>query len=161
VTAGQAPGPHHHTIHAQTGSQPRYPAPRDCPVCSERLQVTRLGCPHCGTGLSGEFAPCEFCGIEAGDREMLRVFLSSRGNMRELERHLGVSYPTARARFDDLLRRLGYSPNGSEDAPPAEPAGPAAEPATGDPRLDTLRALADGSLDVDTARRRLSGSTGP
>ena len=153
MNAGQAPGPHQHTIHAQEQAQPRYAAPRDCPVCSERLQVTRLGCPHCGTGLTGEFTPCEFCGIDGSDRAMLRVFLSSRGNMRELERHLGVSYPTARARFDDLLRRLGYSPNGSDEAVAAT------EPAVGDPRLETLRALADGSLDVDAAKRRLSGGT--
>ena len=37
------------------------------------------------------------------EHEMLRVFLVSRGNMRELEKHLGVSYPTTRQRFADLL----------------------------------------------------------
>ena len=32
------------------------------------------------------------------ETELLRVFLASRGNLREVEKHLGVSYPTARAR---------------------------------------------------------------
>ncbi len=86
-----------------------YRAPRDCPVCSSRLETTQLGCPHCGTGLVGHFAPCDFCGLDDADLTMLKVFLASRGNMRDLERHLGVSYPTARARFDDLLRRLGLA----------------------------------------------------
>ena len=85
-----------------------YRPPRDCPVCSSRLETTQLGCPHCGTGLVGHFAPCDFCGLDDADLDMLKVFLGSRGNMRDLERHLGVSYPTARARFDDLLRRLGW-----------------------------------------------------
>ncbi len=120
-----------------------YRPPRDCPVCSSHLETTQLGCPHCGTGIVGHFAPCDFCGLDDGDLAMLRVFLASRGNMRDLERHLGVSYPTARARFDDLLRRLGLTA--------------AAAPATAPDadRLMTLRALADGRLDVDEARTRL------
>jgi hypothetical protein len=81
---------------------------------------------------------------------MLRVFLASRGNMRDLERHLGVSYPTARARFDDLLRRLGLA-NGSAGAQAAP-----APPGEAD-RLATLKALAEGSVDVETARGRLGG----
>ena len=130
-----------------------YRPPRDCPVCSSRLETTQLGCPTCGTGLSGHFAPCEFCGLDDADLQMLRVFLASRGNMRDLERHLGVSYPTARARFDDLLRRLGFA-NGSAGAQ-AAPAPPAA-PSEAD-RLTTLTALAEGALDVETARERLGG----
>jgi hypothetical protein len=127
-----------------------YRPPRDCPVCSSRLQVTQLGCPTCGTGLSGTFESCEFCGLDQAERDLLRVFLSSRGNMKELERHLGVSYPTARGRFEDLLRKLGL----------ATPAGSAATaaPATAGPdaRLDMLRAVAAGDVDVDAARSALS-----
>src|SRR5213594_889196 len=82
-------------------------APRDCPVCGERLALTRLSCGSCGTELSGDFPSCEFCSLSSDDRAVLRVFLASRGNMKELERHMGVSYPTARARFDGLLTKLG------------------------------------------------------
>ena len=46
--------------------------------------------------------------------ELLRVFLTSRGNLKELEKHLGVSYPTARARFNDLLATLGLDAAASE-----------------------------------------------
>jgi hypothetical protein len=121
-----------------------YRPPRDCPVCSSRLETTQLGCPHCGTGIVGHFRSCDFCGLDDADLDMLRVFLASRGNMRDLERHLGVSYPTARARFDDLLRRLGLA------APAAAPPAPAEAD-----RLATLQALAEGRLDVDEARTRL------
>ena len=124
-----------------------YRPPRDCPVCSSQLETTQLGCPHCGTGIVGHFAPCDFCGLDDADLAMLRVFLASRGNMRDLERHLGVSYPTARARFDDLLRRLGLT---AAQAPAA-----AAQEADGGDRLETLRALADGRLDLGEARTRL------
>lgn len=80
---------------------------------------------------------------------MLRVFLASRGNMKELERHLGVSYPTARARFDKLLATLGIeasAPSAEESDQPEEPG-----------RLDMLKALARGDIDVDEALGRLEG----
>jgi len=125
-----------------------YRPPRDCPVCSDRLLITQLGCPGCGTGLTGSFRPCEYCGMDDAERDLLRVFLSSRGNMKELERHLGVSYPTARSRFEDLLRKLGLA---ADPAPVPSPP-PATEE---DPRLATLRAVAVGDLDVASARDTL------
>jgi hypothetical protein len=118
---------------------PRRP-PHDCPVCGETLALTRLGCQACGTELSGVFEACEFCALGPEDREVLRVFLVSRGNIKELERHLGVSYPTARARFEALLATLGLD----RDGPPAPP------------RLEVLQALARGDIDVDEAERRLA-----
>lgn len=119
---------------------PAHLAPRDCPVCGERLALTRLTCHSCGTELSGDFASCEFCALGAEDRETLRVFLQSRGNMKELERHLGVSYPTARARFDTLLGKLDLGP-----APEARPR----------PPLSLLGRLARGEIGVEQALREL------
>jgi hypothetical protein len=114
--------------------------PTNCPVCSTRLAVTRLTCPSCDTELSGAFASCEFCVLTDEDRDVLRVFLASRGNMKELERHLGVSYPTARARFDALLSKLGIE----------------RAPATASPsRLELMEQVARGEIDVDEALKRL------
>ena len=90
--------------------------PSDCPVCGDKLAVTRLGCGSCGTELAGVFRSCEFCALSESETEMLRVFLASRGNLREVEKHLGVSYPTARLRFADLLRKLDLA-----DDPEPEP----------------------------------------
>lgn len=121
--------------------------PRDCPVCGSRLALTRLGCPDCGSELAGVFEPCEFCGLTAADRELLLVFLQSRGNMKELERHLGVSYPTARSRFDDLLAKLGLQPETAADKAAADTA--RAE------RAEVLQALARGDIDIDEATSQL------
>jgi len=76
-------------------------------VCGDQLAVTRLGCGGCGSELAGIFASCEFCALDDKDTDLLRVFLASRGNLREVEKHLGVSYPTARLRFAELLEKLG------------------------------------------------------
>jgi hypothetical protein len=118
--------------------------PHDCPVCGETLALTRLSCQACGTELSGDFQACEFCALGDDDRQLLRVFLASRGNMKELQSFLKVSYPTARLRFDNLLARLGLDKDAA-----AEPA-----PASGG-RVDVLQALARGDIDLDEAERRL------
>ncbi|HZD70106.1 MAG TPA: DUF2089 domain-containing protein [Actinomycetes bacterium] len=114
--------------------------PRDCPVCGDTLALTRLSCRSCGTELSGDFQACEFCALTPEDRELLRVFLVSRGNMKDVQRHLDVSYPTARLRFDGLLARLELD-RGAETAP--------------DGRLEVLRALSRGEIDAVEAERRL------
>jgi hypothetical protein len=132
-----------HDAHSHTGGMPEHRPPRDCPVCSHRLALTRLGCPQCGTEISGGFAPCAYCGLSDDDLDLLRVFLVSRGNMKDLERHLGVSYPTARQRFADVLGRLGL-----EDGPP--------------PPLDREKVLGDlaaGRISVDQAEALLRPDT--
>jgi hypothetical protein len=122
-------------------------APKDCPVCGDRLTLTRLSCETCETELAGWFEPCEFCALDAGDRDLLRQFLLARGNVKELQRHLGVSYPTARARVGGLLVRLGLEaePDGDEDEPDGDE----------DERVRLLESLARGEIDVDTAEREL------
>ena len=104
-------------------------------MCAGELSLTRLSCDACHTELSGHFPSCEFCSLTMEDRDLLRVFLSSRGNMKELERHLGVSYPTARSRFDAVLTRLGL-----EVPAPANPA-----------RVELMEKVASGEMSVDDA----------
>jgi hypothetical protein len=116
--------------------------PSNCPVCNHRLATTRLTCPECSTELSGAFTSCEFCVLTDEDRDVLRVFLASRGNMKELERHLGVSYPTARARFDALLAKVGI------DRP--APAAPS--------RVELMEQVARGEIDIDEALTRLDAN---
>jgi hypothetical protein len=117
--------------------------PRSCPVCASELVITGCGCPECGTGITGQFRMSPYDALTDDEHEMLRVFLVSRGNMRELEKHLGVSYPTTRQRFADLLAKLGL-----ED--------PAA--ATSIDRDKVLADVAAGRLSVDEAEKLLTGS---
>lgn len=128
------------TIYASNRPEQPHRPPRDCPVCAGPLAITRLGCRSCGTELSGEFALSPFAALSVDDQEMLRVFLVSRGNMRELERHLGVSYPTARQRYAELLVRLGLE--GSDAEPPLD-------------KDKVLADLAAGRLSVDQAEAAL------
>lgn len=117
-------------------------APSTCPVCDTGLQVTRLGCPGCGTEIAGIFEQCRFCALSSDDLETLTVFLASRGNLREVEKHLGVSYPTARQRFGQLLDRLGL---GSEQVAPVVD------------RDQVLADVASGQITPAEAQRLLGG----
>lgn len=117
--------------------------PINCPVCSQKLALTRLTCPSCSTELSGAFDACEFCVLTNEDRDVLRVFLASRGNMKDLERHLGVSYPTARARFDALLGKLGIEKQ-------------ATQPVLS--RVELMEQVARGEIDVNEALTRLESN---
>jgi hypothetical protein len=123
----------------------QYAAPRSCPTCQAPLAVSGLHCAQCDTEVRGHFRHCEFCALDDSQRELLRVFLAARGNTKELERHLGVSYPTARARLEDLLEALGITPR------------PADKPVD---RRQLLDAVARGELDVDEAMSELRQRSG-
>jgi hypothetical protein len=91
-----------------------------CPVCSTELFVTRLQCRSCGTAIEGDFSVGRFGRLNREQLALLESFLRARGNLKELERELKLSYPTVRARIDALVRALGladgaFVDDGSED----------------------------------------------
>lgn len=138
------------------GGLPIHRPPATCPVCSDELITLRLGCPSCGTEVSGHFETCRFCRLDASDLTILEVFLRSRGNVRDVQAHLGVSYPTARTRLSEVLDRLGFG--ALQPTPPAM-SGPSSGPPTTDPpSISTVLAdLAAGRLSVDQTEQLLRG----
>src|SRR3954464_11171876 len=92
-----------------------------CPVCSGELAVTRLRCSSCGTTLEGEFSVGRFARLSRDQTALLESFLRSRGNLRDMERELGISYPTVRSRLEALVRALGFGPRSDEEPETAEP----------------------------------------
>jgi hypothetical protein len=92
-----------------------------CPVCTKELSVTRLHCRSCGTSLEGDFSVGRFGRLNREQLALLESFLRSRGNLREMERELGISYPTVRGRVEALVRALGFGARadevGDDDAP--------------------------------------------
>jgi hypothetical protein len=101
-----------------------------CPVCSKELAVTRLHCRSCGTTLEGDFSVGRFGRLSRDQLTLLESFLRSRGNLRDMERELGISYPTVRSRVEALVRSLGFGPRGDdvdEDVATEAPAAPVPE----------------------------------
>ena len=81
--------------------------PRHCPACNASLIVTRLTCPNCETEVTGSFPPDLFSRLVPNDFDFVVLFVKSRGNVKEMERELGISYWTIRSRLNEIVVQLG------------------------------------------------------
>ncbi len=85
-----------------------YKAPGRCSVCGEPLHVTELSCDTCKSTLRGNFSPCRFCALDAQNLQFLEIYIKNRGSIKDIEKEMGISYPTVRNNLDNLLNALGY-----------------------------------------------------
>jgi len=128
-----------------------------CPVCSSELSIARLQCRGCGTAIEGDFNVGRFGRLSREQLALLESFLRARGNAKELERELKVSYPTVRARIDALVRVLGLV----DVTPTADDAaeGGSARPESTELRRDVLERLARHEITADDAAALLRART--
>lgn len=117
-----------------------------CPICAAPLRVVRLECGSCGTRLEGSFSLGRFHALAPEQLDFLEVFIRARGNFKDVERELGISYPTVRSRLDAVIRALGYQ---TEVEPDRE--------AATERRKEILRELAEGRIGPDDAAALLEG----
>lgn len=86
-----------------------------CPVCSQELEVSKLNCRFCGTAIEGNFEVCKFCRLDPEQKHFIEVFIKCRGNIKEVERELSISYPTVRSKLDQAIKSLGYDIGSAPD----------------------------------------------
>jgi hypothetical protein len=128
-----------------------------CPSCGGQLEITEVRCTQCDTRVQARYRPCDFCGLSEEQSTFLRIFLTSRGNLSEVEKRLGVSYPTVRAKLDEVIARLGALEPVSQPAPQ-----PAPQASDGSERRAILDAVARGEISAAegvTRIRALGGQT--
>lgn len=77
-----------------------------CPVCNNHLYVTKLQCKHCNTTIENEFKPSGFASLSEAQMDFVETFIVSRGNIKEVEKELGISYPTVRGRLNEIIEKL-------------------------------------------------------
>ena len=83
-------------------------APNCCPICSHEMTISILTCSHCQTRIEGSFTYCRFCKLPAEQQEFVEIFLKCRGNIKDVVKEMGISYPTVRNRLDGVIQALGY-----------------------------------------------------
>ena len=132
-----------------------------CPVCESELHVTRLHCNTCGTTIEGEFNVGRFAHLGRDQMLLLEAFLRSRGNLRELERELGVSYPTVRGRVESLLRALGLGDGQPLPPTPPAPVFPIGANVDAATRRSVLEQLSRKEITADQAAALLRGEVNP
>jgi len=79
-----------------------------CPACQRDLEVTQLSCPACDTVISGHFMPSRFNKLTPEHLQFAEMFIRLRGNIKDMEREMGLSYPTVRSRLNEVIRELGF-----------------------------------------------------
>src|SRR3984893_6924104 len=80
-----------------------------CPSCNGDLAVSKLHCDSCDITVEGDFSIPALLRLNRAQLDFVEVFLKNRGIIREVERELGVSYPTVRARLDEVLEAIGLN----------------------------------------------------
>jgi hypothetical protein len=106
------------------------------------LNPVKYVCSQCGTEVSGDFTVCPFCSLDGENRRLLELFLLARGNLKAVQRMLGVSYPTARTRIEEMFNTLETRMSGEERS------------------MDILEKLHSGEISVEDAIDSLSGGSG-
>lgn len=112
-----------------------------CPVCGENTEITTIYCNDCGTKIEGHFDLCKFCRLTEDQKSFIETFIKCRGNIKEVEKELGISYPTVKNRLDDAANALGYE----------NPQSTAQEEEMLRHRMEILDELENGELSVEDA----------
>lgn len=81
----------------------------NCPVCGEALAVTRLHCRNCDTTIDGRFDPGRLGRLTADQVTFVETFVRCEGKLNRMEREVGLSYPTLRARLTEVIRQMGFT----------------------------------------------------
>jgi len=115
----------------------------DCPVCGENLRIVTLKCPACSTEIKGDFISGKFAQLSENQLKFVEIFLKSRGNIKEVEKEMGISYPTVRNKLDEVISVLGYNVESTPDD------------MTGEKRKEILIMLENGDIDSSEAVKML------
>ncbi len=87
-----------------------------CPACgAKEFSVERVRCTSCGTAIEGSFTTGKLGSLPLEHQEFIEVFVRCRGNIKDVEKVLGISYPTVRARLDRAIQALGYETQEKSD----------------------------------------------
>ena len=109
-----------------------------CPVCKKKLYVKTLACEHCETDISGKFEMSPFDYLTKEQMSFALVFIKEEGNIKGIEKELGISYPTVKKMIEDLKKSLTNSAEGDSIS-----------------RDEVKRRLKNGEITFDEAERIL------
>ena len=123
-----------------------------CPSCNGDLAVSKLHCHSCDITVEGDFSIPALLRLNRAQLDFVEVFLKNRGIIREVERELGVSYPTVRARLDEVLDAIGFNLASAPDDDRHEDLAS---------RRTILERLSAGKITPEEAMRALGGGKQP
>ncbi len=78
-----------------------------CPFCSGGLSISRLACAACDTQIDSVLPIPPFFRLPPELQDFVMTFLRCQGKIRDVEKELGISYPTVCKRLDLVNELLG------------------------------------------------------
>jgi hypothetical protein len=70
------------------------------------MRVSRAHCDACDASLEGEFSVSALGRLPLEDQIFAVAFLRHHGSIKQMERLLGISYPTVKNRLNAIVRQL-------------------------------------------------------
>lgn len=117
-----------------------------CPACNHELKIAKYRCPNCHTEISGQFESCRFCHLDPQIQNFILVFIAQRGNIKLVEKELGVSYPTVKKNLQLAVEALGLE------------LAPIKNQVSYEEKMDILDRLEKGDIDYHTAMALLENA---
>ncbi|WLR42359.1 DUF2089 domain-containing protein [Bacillus carboniphilus] len=77
-----------------------------CPVCEEKLKVSKLTCGSCNTTIENSFDLPAILSLKKEQLKFIETFILCRGSIKEVEKALGISYPTVRNKLEEVIGEL-------------------------------------------------------
>ena len=84
---------------------------KQCPVCNSTLEIKEYHCTKCDTTIRGNFEVGDLASLSAPQQEFVKTFICNQGNIKEVEKALGISYPTVKNRLAEIVNVLCPSSN--------------------------------------------------
>jgi len=81
---------------------PSNPLVSICPVCGEPMSVRVTACNSCESELHGNFHLPPLARLPRELQRVVELFMQCRGSIKELEKQLGISYPTVCRKLDTI-----------------------------------------------------------
>jgi len=147
--------------HNSAPQKPGYPIPAADPITGGELYISELTGVESGVRISGRFEVPRYARLDAEHQRFLEAFLRSRGMLNGVERELGISYPTVRARLDALLDALDLKPAvepppvATPPSAPEEPPKPPKPAGLSDEKRRALEQLESGEISPEEAKKIL------
>ena len=113
--------------------------------------ISELASDESGVAIRGRFAIPRYARLDAEQERFLETFLRCRGMLNQMERELGISYPTVRTRLDALLEALELSPLKEKDEPRKDK--------SAEKKAKILDQLERGEITAEEAKAKIKGES--
>lgn len=73
-----------------------------CNQCGENYTLTHFECSSCSSKIQGQYLLPRLARLSPDERQFVELFLLTGGNIKKMEKALGISYPTVKNKLDKI-----------------------------------------------------------